>query len=85
MCYHTSCVIVTAELKASGVPAERIADLVKFERRKEENKESKERAKTCFSCRQEGHVVANCPLKQNTEGVGACFKVGLDSDSLLLQ
>ena len=33
--------------------------------------------KTCFHCRQTGHLVFECPLTKNSEtGVGCCYKCG---------
>ncbi|KAF2353442.1 Zinc finger CCHC-type [Trinorchestia longiramus] len=63
-------------LKAEGTAKERIAELIKVERRREENELKRERRQVCFSCRKTGHMVADCPLKRNTEGIGACFKCG---------
>ena len=64
--------LFSADLTKEGVSKERIAEIIKLERRREETEVKRT---SCFSCRQPGHVVADCPLKQNTSGVGACFKV----------
>lgn len=63
-------------LKKEGVPTTEIAEVVKVERRREESELKNQRKTVCFSCRQPGHQVADCPLKQNTAGVGSCFKCG---------
>ncbi|XP_018009951.1 uncharacterized protein LOC108667438 [Hyalella azteca] len=64
------------KLKAEGTAKERIAELIKVERRREENELKRERRQVCFSCRKTGHMVADCPLKRNVQGVGSCFKCG---------
>lgn len=62
-------------LKKEGLALDKIAEVLKVERRREENEVKNQRKTVCFSCRKSGHVVAECPLKQNTAGVGSCFKV----------
>ncbi|ODN04536.1 Zinc finger CCHC domain-containing protein 9 [Orchesella cincta] len=53
------------KLKEQGLPRKEILEILKNDRRKAEKASKRQRDKTCFQCRQFGHVLSDCPnLKQ---------------------
>lgn len=50
---------------------------LKKEKMLEARRKRRAKGKTCFHCRQTGHLVFECPLAKNSEtGVGCCYKCG---------
>lgn len=50
---------------------------LKKEKMLEARRKRRAKGKTCFHCRQTGHLVFDCPLARNSEtGVGCCYKCG---------
>lgn len=48
-----------------------------LDKKLEARKKRRAKRKTCFHCRQTGHLVAECPVVQKTDmGVGNCYKCG---------
>lgn len=48
-----------------------------YDKKLEARRKRRAKGKTCFHCRQTGHLVAECPMAQNSEvGVGNCYKCG---------
>jgi hypothetical protein len=77
------------KLQKEGVSRKDILKALQGERRKAEKASKRRRDKTCFNCRQFGHVLADCPkgeAQEGTEGGGGetlrksdgdiCFKCG---------
>lgn len=64
-------------LRAKGFSGEQIKRKVREARRKAESRYRKT-LKTCFNCREFGHVLANCPkiAEDKGQGTGICFKCG---------
>jgi hypothetical protein len=72
---------LTKKLGAEGLSRKEILDALQRERRKAEKAARRQRDKTCFSCRQFGHVLEDCPKSKGGEGgVGG----GGDESSSLL-
>jgi hypothetical protein len=70
---------LTKKLRAEGLSRKEILDALQGERRKAEKAAKRRRDKTCFSCRQFGHVLADCPKSKGGEGGGG----GDESSSLV--
>ncbi|CAL8123759.1 unnamed protein product [Orchesella dallaii] len=49
------------KLKVQGLPRKEILEILKNDRRKAEKASKRQRDKTCFQCRQFGHVLSDCP------------------------
>lgn len=49
------------KLKLQGLPRKEILESLKNERRKAEKAAKRQRDKTCFQCRQFGHILSDCP------------------------
>jgi len=49
------------KLKVQGFPRKEILEILKNDRRKAEKASKRQRDKTCFQCRQFGHVLSDCP------------------------
>lgn len=73
------------KMKSEGVSRKEILDALQGDRRKAEKASKKRRDKTCFNCRQFGHVLSDCPTANGAkEGDEAakqtdgdiCFKCG---------
>nr|XP_058959152.1 uncharacterized protein LOC131786155 [Pocillopora verrucosa] len=48
-----------------------------YDKKLEARRKRRAKGKTCFHCRQTGHLVAECPMAQSSEvGVGNCYKCG---------
>jgi hypothetical protein len=59
---------LTNKLRAEGLSRKEILDALQGERRKAEKAANRQRDKTCFSCRQFGHVLEDCPKSKGGEG-----------------
>ncbi|GIY13658.1 zinc finger CCHC domain-containing protein 9 [Caerostris darwini] len=78
--------IIKKRLREKGLPPATIKEIARKERRKEELKFRKSTSsKTCFNCRQMGHVLADCPMpmgestQKSNQETGFCFKCGSSS------
>jgi len=74
--------LVTA-LKEKGLSRKDISTALQNDRRRAEKAGKRIRDKTCFNCRQFGHVLSDCPKKGAEQGdsgggggAGICFKCG---------
>lgn len=67
-------------LKEKGLPPEALKEIMRKERRRAELQFRKEvyPSKSCFHCREAGHVFADCPKKSTSskQETGICFKCG---------
>lgn len=61
---------VAKKMKSEGISRKEILDSLQGERRKAEKASKRRRDKTCFNCRQFGHVLADCPATNTNTGEG---------------
>lgn len=84
-----------AKRAAKGEPASKKPRMTKEERRKKyveiarnrrrkQQDQNRKKQVTCYHCRQQGHLVAECPSKPNTdvEDTAICYKCGSTEHSL---
>jgi len=57
---------LVTKLQAQGLSRKEIGEALKNDRRKAEKAAKRQRDKTCFQCRQFGHVLSDCPNLKNS-------------------
>jgi len=69
------------DLVSKGLPEEEIRQTLKLQRRRAENRFTREKKKICFKCHESGHLISDCPQLQDGSdatklNTKACFKCG---------